>query len=254
MSEMLNRFRSTVLNLQSASVLDQRLLISQSGDLATYYSPFEHLNEQARVVLVGITPGKFQAQAALDQLRACLREGFSDADALRRAKETASFSGSMRTALVEMLDRIGLHVALGLRSSADLFGTARSLVHYTSVLRHPVFAKGENYAGNPAILRTPYLKGMTDQWLADEVRKLPNALWIPLGKEPTAVMRSFAERGLIEGDRVLDGLPHPSGANAERIAYFLGRKQRGQLSSKTRAESIDSARDVLIRKVSGVRG
>lgn len=249
MSEMLNRFRSALTNLRSTSALDPQLLISQEGELATYYAPFEFINLQARVVLVGITPGRFQAEAALEQLRACLREGLGDADALRRAKETASFSGPMRTALVEMLDRIGLHATLGLRSSVDLFGTARSLVHYTSTLRHPVFANGENYTGNPAILRTPYLRGMADKWLADELQQLPNALWIPLGKEPTAVMRSFADRGLIESHRVLDGLPHPSGANAERIAYFLGRKPRELLSSKTRAETIDEARSLLIRKV-----
>ena len=38
-------------------------------------------------------------------------------------------------------------------------------------------------------------------------------------------------------------MPHPSGANAERIAYFLGRKSRDQLSVKTNADRIDDARE-----------
>ena len=63
------------------------------------------------------------------------------------------------------------------------------------------------------------------------------------------MMRNFAARGLIDGDRLLDGLPHPSGANAERIAYFLGRKPREQLSAKTNADSIDTARGELVRKI-----
>lgn len=249
MNPMLDRYRSAVLQAQPSDGLSPDLLISRSGALATYYAPFEHVNTAARVVLVGITPGLCQAQKALEQLRSGLRTGLSDAEALRQAKEVASFSGPMRTALVEMLDSVGLHTALGLRSCAELFASARGLVHYTSALRNPVLAGGQNYAGNPAILRTPYLRSLADGWLADEARELPGALWIPLGKEPTAVLRNFVARELIQDDCLLDGLPHPSGANAERIAYFLGRKQRKNLSAKTKADTIDAARDELMRKV-----
>jgi hypothetical protein len=49
--------------------------------------------------------------------------------------------------------------------------------------------------------------------------------------------------GKLDPARVLEGLPHPSGANAERIAYFLGRKPREMLSAKTSAASIDAARE-----------
>ena len=248
MTSMLDQFRSAVLQDAPLSINPQ-LQISESGALATYYAPFEHVNTSARVVLVGITPGLQQAHVALSELRAHLRAGRDDDEALRLAKETASFSGPMRNSLIEMLDSVGVHYALGLRNCADLFGDASGLVHYTSALRNPVLAGGQNYTGNPTILRTPYLKSMADQWLADEVRQLPNALWIPLGKEPTAVLRSFVDRGLFNGDRRLDGLPHPSGANAERIAYFLGRKRREQLSAKTNAETLDAARSELVRKV-----
>ena len=50
-------------------------------------------------------------------------------------------------------------------------------------------------------------------------------------------------------DRILDGLPHPSGANAERIAYFLGRKNKDALSVKTNAEKLDHAKSSMIRKI-----
>lgn len=248
MTSMLDQFRSAVLQ-DTPLTTNPQLQISESRGLATYYAPFEHVNTSARIVLVGITPGLHQAKVALNELRAHLRAGRGDNEALRLAKETASFSGPMRNSLTEMLDSVGVHYALGLRNCADLFGEASGLVHYTSALRNPVLAGGQNYTGNPAILRTPYLKSMADQWLADEVRLLPDALWIPLGKEPTAVLRDFVHRGLLNSDRLLDGLPHPSGANAERIAYFLGRKQREQLSAKTNADTLDAARSELVRKV-----
>ena len=249
MNLMLDRFRMIVMNPQSSAGLDPRLQISVSGSLATYYAPFEYVNEQARLVLVGITPGFYQAQRALETLANCLRIGMTDTDALRRAKEAASFSGPMRSALVEMLDSVGLPRALKVTSCSELFADSAGLVHYTSALRNPVFVDGGNYTGNPPILRTPYLLSMAEEWLLEEARLLPNALWLPLGKEPTAVLRSFAARGVIATDRVLDGMPHPSGANAERIAYFLGRKSRHLLSAKTNPESIDDARAELVRKV-----
>ena len=45
---------------------------------------------------------------------------------------------------------------------------------------------------------------------------------------------------------------HPSGANAERIAYFLGRKSRDQLSVKTNPDKIDAARTALLRQIAGL--
>lgn len=44
-------------------------------------------------------------------------------------------------------------------------------------------------------------------------------------------------------------MPHPSGANAERIAYFLGQKNRETQSAKTNADSLDKAKLKLIKKM-----
>ena len=47
-------------------------------------------------------------------------------------------------------------------------------------------------------------------------------------------------------------MTHPSGANAERIAYFLGKKSRSALSVKTNADKLDQAREAMIGKVSAL--
>lgn len=44
---------------------------------------------------------------------------------------------------------------------------------------------------------------------------------------------------------------HSSGANAERIAYFLGTKPRGLLSSKTDADGLDSRLATLRKRLGG---
>mgnify|MGYP003583822180 CR=1 FL=1 len=58
--------------------------------------------------------------------------------------------------------------------------------------------------------------------------------------------------GHMRADSILDGLPHPSGPNGERIAYFLGRKARHELSAKTLPQKIDDARSRLLNRVAAL--
>jgi hypothetical protein len=71
-------------------------------------------------VLVGITPGTQQTRNALVAVRAALLSGATATEALATANRTASFSGAMRSNLVAMLDRIGLHEVLGIDSCAQV--------------------------------------------------------------------------------------------------------------------------------------
>lgn len=72
---------------------------------------------------------------------------------------------------------------------------------------------------------------------------------VRFGPKPAATLAHLAGLGILDPTRILDGLPHPSGANAERISYFLGRKPRAALSSNTRPEPIDEARERLIARI-----
>ena len=145
-----------------------------------------------------------------------------------------------------MLDHLGAQRSLGVETCAQLFDPSRELAHLTSALRYPVFVGGENYSGAPDMLRTPFLRRIVETYLAEEARALPNALWLPLGGKPTTALRHLAAAGILDRDRILEGLPHPSGANGERIAYFLGRKARAALSVKTQPGPIDAAREHLM--------
>lgn len=239
MSVELSRYRHAIVSAQDIAPDHPDLLIETQGRLACYYAPFEHINRSAKVVLVGITPGAQQAKNALRALRKALCDGANDAEALAVAKRMASFSGRMRGTLVALLDRIGLHQILNLDSCSHLFEDRGDLVHFTSTVRNPVFIDGQDYSGNPSVLRVPMLKKMTESWLGEEIRQLPNALWVPLGKDATSVLQYFVALGQLHPSRVLDGLPHPSPANGERVAYFLGSKRRDLLSSRTDPDALD---------------
>jgi len=234
------------------STLDA-LTLHREGSLTVAWAPFDHIPAEARLVIVGITPGRQQAENALAAFRKATARGASSAEASRHAKLTGAFSGPMRANLVAMGDHIGMPLVLGVQSVAEVFNPDRELVHLTSALCHPIFVNGENYNGTPDMFRTPALRRMIETHLAEEARALPQALWLPLGPKPAAALAHLAALGILDRDRILNGLPHPSGANAERVAYFLGRKARAALSAKTCPEPIDEARKRLAIQIAHLR-
>jgi hypothetical protein len=234
---------------ESRDALNAQLLIARSGNLATYYAPFDHINWSARVAIVGLTPGRTQMAAALRAFQDRLASGADCRSALESAKYTASFGGPMRSNLVAMLDAINVNQWLGIPSCASLFSTDQRLAHHTSVLRYPVFKDGLNYSGSPEVIKTPFLYQQVKAWFLDEVSRLRNTMLIPLGRAVERVLAELAHKNLINESYIIRGLPHPSGANAERIAYFLGRKAKDALSKNTKASAIDSARASLTRQI-----
>lgn len=218
------------------------------------YAPFDHINPEAQIVIVGITPGRQQMANALLECRRQLCSGATPEQALAAAKVHASFSGPMRSNLVSMLDDIGVARLLGLTTTATLWRDQSHLVHFTSALRYPVFMDGKNYSGSPSMLRVPFLTDQLETWFGEEMRCLSHALFVPLGPKVGDALAYLAPRIGIGQEQVLTGLPHPSGASGERIAYFLGRKPRERLSAKTNPARLDAARSELVAKIENLGG
>jgi hypothetical protein len=253
MQKFISASRSVDVAGYRRGVTPADLTLSEARDLFVSYAPFDHIAREAELVLVGLTPGRTQAANALEALQVELKAGRDLAGALSAAKSTASFSGSMRSSLIAMLDQVGVPQKFGRTSAATFFEAGSPLVHFTSMLRYPVYLpEGANYSGAPAPLSHPILRKMVDTHLAEEAKALPRAIWVPLGGHAEAGLKHLSDAGLLDPARVLAGLPHPSGANAERIAYFLGRKPRAALSSKTNPDRIDAARERLQRQVAAL--
>jgi hypothetical protein len=219
----------------------------REGRLECQHAPaFDHIETDARLVIVGITPGAVQQANANHALSAAIRAGMSMPEGLRHAKFAGSFSGLMRNNLVDMLNHVGAHTALGVETCAALFDPKlRGAVHFTSALRHPVFRDGKNYNGTPNMIRTPVLRLMIENYLAEEVQALPDALWLALGPKPLVALRHLVSIGKLDGRRLLPVLPHPSRENGERIKFFLDRKPREELSGKTVPAPMEKGRDEL---------
>ena len=95
--------------LDGASDLNDKLRLARDGDIEICYAPFEYINPQARVVIVGITPGRTQMLNALREARKQLDRGSDLVTTLVAAKQTGAFSGAMRPNLVNLLNHIGLN-------------------------------------------------------------------------------------------------------------------------------------------------
>lgn len=255
---LLHKFASAIIGLSKTEIDDPRLAptlkmegVTVSGrNVEMFYAPFDHVNRAAKVVIVGMTPGRTQATNALRVAKEGLLAGRSLDKVSAEAKVFASFSGEpMRTNLVRMLDLIGVARFLGLASSGELWSSRSELVHFTSALRYPVFVDGLNWSGQPDIVRNSNLRSWLETYTGSELGLLGDALIVPLGPKVTAAMNYLAKLGLIKDTHVLSGLPHPSGANSERISYFLGDKPAHLCSIKTNPETLDIARAALIERI-----
>lgn len=219
------------------------------------YAPFDYIETRARLVVVGITPGMTQAVNATNAAARAKEESKTQHQILVEAKSTASFSGgAIRNNLVSMLDAIGVADHLGVDGTAELFRNGSSDVHFTSALRYPVFVNGKNYNGTPNMLKTPMLKRMIDTYLTEEALLLPEAIWLPLGPQAQIAVQYLIDTGNLDQSKVLNGLPHPSGANSERVAVFLGRKDPALASSKTKPAPLLEAYSRLSSQIATMNG
>ncbi|MWC29426.1 hypothetical protein GON22_15135 [Paenibacillus sp. MMS18-CY102] len=222
--------------LTKEDLLAQAFRVEQSGKLEMYYAPHnEHVNPEATVLIIGITPGWTQMRIAYETARQAMAEGAPDEEIFRRTKEAARFAGPMRTNLIAMLNELGLQHYMQIDDCAALFKERQELLHSISLLKYPVFFEGSNYTGTrPPLLANAFLKERALFFMLEELRSLTGpALMIPLGKTVEGVLRLLAEEGELDGDACLWGFPHPSGANGHRHRQL--------------AEGRDAMRDILER-------
>ncbi|WP_341326860.1 hypothetical protein [Methylotuvimicrobium sp. KM2] len=252
MDALLNKYRNVIQNLPS-NCFDEKLLMDRDGKLSIYYAPFEYINPEAKVVIVGITPGRTQMNNALREAQHQLKAGADNHTVLRQAKLTGAFSGTLRNNLVNLLDHIGINHWLNIDTTEHLFGRMAHLAQTASVLSYPVFVEGKDYNGTPNMLKHPLLKRYLRVHFGKQAHQLSKAIFIPLGDKPKEALNFLSVEGIIDTDRILGDLPHPSGANAERIAYFLGRKSKNSLSAKMNPEKLDMAKDRLTSQLSIIR-
>lgn len=222
--------------LSARDIEDPRLVIARDGTLEARYAPFDFINNEAQVVLMGITPGKQQANLALRRAKSVLRNGGNETEVLAAAKAEASFGGPMRENLIEVLDFLGVNLALGLKSCRSLWSSDLQKAQFTSALRYPVLSKGQNYTGSsPLITASAFLLKQLRTFCAVELRLLANARVLPLGAAAERACQVLINEGLLEQSRVIGGLPHPSPNNRQLLDFYLEKVSRNDVSPRVKS-------------------
>lgn len=209
--------------LTKQDLLTSQYLIEKSGDLEMYYAPHnEYINKNAKIVIVGITPGWNQMKIAFEQSIIEQQTNHTICEQLKNIKKAASFAGSMRKNLINMLDACGIPQVLTIPSSSTLFKENRNLLHTTSVIKYPVFYKGTNYTGHqPSIDTSPLLRFYAYDVFPDELAVFTQpALVIPLGQAVDRAFSTLLTHNTLPQHIYLSQFPHPSGANGHRIHQF----------------------------------
>lgn len=226
------RYKEKIRDLDAAEkdgILSEDFLLGQDSGVQVYYAPHnEYVNEKARVLVVGITPGWSQTKIAYQTAQRALRSGRTDAQVCFECKIASRFAGTMRGNLISMLGELRLQEGLGLKSCQELFAKESSLLHTTSLIRYPCFYRGKNYGGHtPPMASVGLLRRYIRDEFPEELSCIPDLrLIIPLGTAVESVLRTLLEPESALHGRVLWGFPHPSGLNGRRKAQFEANRER----------------------------
>lgn len=215
-------------HFDKAHILTKDFLLLSKNNMEIYYAPHnEIINDNAKIFIVGITPGWTQTSIAYKTAHNGLINNLEHETIKKQCKKNSRFAGSMRKNLIEMLDELNLNRKLNIESCLELFETKDELLHTTSIIPYPVFIKNKNYTGsNPKILEDKDLYSYMKNYFYKEVEKLQNTLIIPLGKAVEEVLKFMIDEGLIKENQCLLGFPHPSGANGHRKKQFEKNKEK----------------------------
>jgi len=199
------------------------------------YIPFEHINRDAQLVIVGITPGPNQITLAYDTAQSLLLSGAGREQILEAVKKTGGFGGpAMRPNLLRMLRHFPFNRILGIKDVATLWSTDAHLLHSTSVVPHAVFEGRKPFNGKfQAILQSPLLKQcFLDGFVASLAQLRSDAVYVALGDTPKAALEWCVSQGYLRSQQVLGAFCHPSSNGGSATAYYLREKTLADLNEK----------------------
>jgi hypothetical protein len=218
-----------ILRMQGAdAVLSSETLLASAGRDELFYTPFESVNGNAQLVLVGITPGQNQLKLSYDAVRALAAAGKSDDSILHQTKAANSFGGkSMRPNLLRMMNALRFDALLGISDVAELWGVRADLLHATSVVPHAAFRRKKMFGGSFAeVLASPPMRECFEQdFVASLVRLSPGAVYVALGPTPLAALDWCVEQGHLGHRQILGAFAHPSSSSGSQVAVYLGEVQ-----------------------------
>jgi hypothetical protein len=186
------------------------------------WAPFDYINKNAQLVIVGVTPGPEQALRSYKAIRDASAEGQNPQENLARIKAESSFRGKViEPNLMSLLEHSGAAERSGIVNIDKLWTEEAGKVHFTSTIRHPTFINGSLYNNQIDSLVHPELKKYVENCLAEELSMVPvDALIVALGSKGPRIVRHAARIAGVDHKRII-ALPHPSGSATGAVRDYL---------------------------------
>jgi hypothetical protein len=199
---------------------------SDADGIEILWAPFDFVNRNARIVIVGVTPGPNQARRSYKAVRVAVAKGDDPQADLERIKAESSFRGDIiEPNLKSLLEHSGLAERAGIADIDYLWTKEASKVHFTSTIRYPTFIKGKMFNNQIDSLEHPELRKYVETYLAEELASVPtDADIVALGQKGPKIVRHAAKAAGIDPGRVV-ALPHPSGSATGAVRDFLSKQK-----------------------------
>ena len=97
-------------------------------------------------------------------------------------------------------------------------------LHTTSLLRYPVFVNEDGCRGAPGMRKHPLLRKYLLENLEAEVEQLKDVVFVELGRQVQKTLDLLIRQRVLQADRVICGLLHPSPNRPYRIKYLIGER------------------------------
>lgn len=249
---MFQNYKDRLARFGAAGVGKPEFSLGREGNYSLQYIPFEYVNKDAKLVIVGITPGPNQLELAYETAQRMIQAGKTETETLIEIKKHGAFgSKTMRPNLVKMLTHFGFDQILGISDINSLWGSNAKLLHSTSVVPHAAFdvKKGKD---------SPFAKNFEDVMACQIFRECfldcfvpslkeinPNAMYIGLGRCPDQALSWCVDNGYLKKEQVLGAFSHPATTGGSSVGYYLRQVQLEDLKPKdpvrSRAAWLDAA-------------
>ena len=214
-----------------------RLGTSDPDDIEIFWAPFDYVNRDANLVIVGVTPGPNQALLSFRAMQKTAATGSDPQAELEKIKAESSFRGDViESNLKSLLEHSGLAERAGIQNIDGLWTSEAFKVHFTSTVRYPTFINSQLFNNQIDLLRHSELRKYIESYLAEELASVrADAAIVALGQKGPRLVRHAAKVAGIDPRRVV-ALPHPSGSATGAVRDFL---------SKRRTQSVRPCRCML---------
>jgi len=216
----------------AAAVIASPVVITRDEIHSSSYVPFEHVQPDAKLALVSVTPGHTHVKLAAALTARMLDARVPGPTIQRENKRQVELGGPLiRPNLIRMLDHFRLPLLLGAPFAETLWEDDFGLLQPLALLPHATTRRGQVFDGPLTdLLDSPMLRAIYEEHFLGRLPGMPaDMLFIGLGRTAWSGLLHAAALDLLPRQQLLGMMPVPARAG-NMVRYFLREIRADELS------------------------